>query len=345
MATKRNNAPDPGLAQLKKDISARQPGRCYIFYGEERYLLAYYRKRLQELLLPEGLEAFNLHLFSGKELNLQELEDAVDAFPMMSERSLVVVTDLDLYANEERRNRLERLVKNLPEYVCLLFVYDQTEYKSGGSTKLGKLMKQAAVTVEFRRQAQSDLNAWIRRRFRALGKDIDNASAEYLTFLCGGLMTGLAAEIEKIGFYAAGNNITRAEIDAVADPVLDARVFQISDAITARDFVRAAGVLSDLYRMKTEPLMILSVLGRNLRQLWSARLCLENRKGQAGLAELWDMKSDWQARKLMDAARRFDLRWCRQAVIWAEETEVAMKSGGLESRELLTGLLLRLAAA
>lgn len=343
MAVKKAAQPDAGLVQLKKDLSDGTVGRCYLFYGEEAYLRDYYLGAIQKKLLAPGFEAFNLHTFQGKELSFQDLQDAVDAFPMMAERSVVLVYDYDLYANEERRTKLEQLFRDLPDYLCLIFIYDQLEYKSGGNTKLGKLVKQAATVVEFRPQSQSDLNAWIRRRFKAMGKEIDNPSAEYLTFLCGGLMTGLASEIEKIGFYAHGTVITRADIDAVADPVLDARVFQMTDAISARDFRRAAAVLSDLYQLNNEPIMILSVLGRQLRQLWSARLYLENHKSQSALAALWDMKSDWQARRLMESARRFDLSWCRRAVILAEETDVAMKSSGLDAEELLTGLLLKLA--
>ena len=197
--------------------------------------------------------------------------------------------------------------------------------------------------MQFQQQTQSDLNAWIRRRFKTYGKDIGNDLAEYLTFLCGGLMTGLSSEIDKIANYASGSNIVRSDIDAVADPVLDARVFQMTDAISERRFPQAAAVLSDLYLMNTEPIMILSVLGRQLRQLWSARLVLEHRMGQGDLAAIWEMKSDWQARRLMNAARRFDLRWCRRAVVLCAETDLAMKSSGLDSQELLTELLLRLA--
>jgi hypothetical protein len=46
-----------------------------------------------------------------------------------------------------------------------------------------------------------------RVRFAALGKEISPADAEYLIFLCGGLMTGHAAEIEKIGAFAKGNGL------------------------------------------------------------------------------------------------------------------------------------------
>ena len=70
--------------------------------------------------------------------------------------------------------------------------------------------------VNFARQETGELVKWVRRRFRALGKDIDGNLASELIFLCGDLMTNLIGEIEKIGAYAKGAQITRADIDAVA---------------------------------------------------------------------------------------------------------------------------------
>lgn len=342
MAIKKNG-PDPGLQQLKKDLAADQLGNFYIFYGEEDFLLDHYLAQIQKKLIPSGTGEFNLHTFQGKALETWELSDAVNAFPMMAERTVVLVYDYDLYKNESRRDSLIELFSDLPDYVCLIFIYDLMDYKSGGNTKLGKLVKKTATVVEFKSQSQSDLNAWIRRRFQTFHKEIDNPTAEYLTFLCGGLMTGLSSEIEKIGSYATGSSITRQDIDAVVDPVLDARVFQMTDAISNRNFRKATDILSDLYRMNTEPIVILTVLGRHIRQLWSARLVMEHRMGQGELVEIWEMKSAWQARKLMDAARRFDLPWCRRAVTLCAQADQSMKSSGLDNEELLTGLLLQLA--
>lgn len=334
---------DPGLAKLKKDLSAGTLGNCYLFYGEEDFLRDHYLEQLRKKLIPKGMEDFNLHIFQGKDLEVQTLMDAVDAFPMMCERTLILVYDYDFYKSESRRDALTALFQEIPEHVCLVFVYDLLEYKSGGNTKLGKLVKSKAELVHFQPQSQSDLNAWIRRKFKQYGKEIGNPEAEYLTFLCGGLMTGLSSEIDKIAHYASGGGITKEDIDAVAEPVLDARVFQMTDAISAKEFRKSMELLSDLFLMNTEPIMILSVLGRQIRQLWSARLALENRMSQSDLALVWDMKSSWQSQRMMDSARRFDLRWCRQAVVLCAECDLAMKSTGLDSEELLTDLVLKLA--
>jgi len=56
------------------------------------------------------------------------------------------------------------------------------------------------------------------------------------------------AEIEKIAAYAKGERITRADIDAVAAPVLEAQVFDMTRAVSRGDFDRAAELLGQLLR-------------------------------------------------------------------------------------------------
>lgn len=340
----KGKADQAAYQQLKKDISAGTPGRLYVFHGEEDYLRDYYLGELKKKLTGGGMEEFNLHTFQGKEIDAQKLSIAVDCLPMMSERTLVLVYDYDLFkAGEEQRQKLIALFASLPEYVCLVFVYDLIPYKADARTKLAQALKEYGSVVQFSRQEQGDLVSWLKRRFRALGKEIDSAQAEYLIFLCGGLMTGLVSEVEKIGAYAKGGKITRGDIDAVAAPVLDAVVFKMTDAIAAGDFNRAAGVLGDLFQLRQEPIMILSVLGKQLRQLYSARLALEQGKQTSYLMELWGMRQSYPAQRLFQSCRRYSLGWCRRAVCLAEETDLAMKSTGRDNEELLVDLLLQLA--
>ena len=333
------------VKQLKSDLSAGTLGRLYIFHGEEAYLRDFYLGQMKKKLLSGGMEAFNLHTLQARECDPKSLGQIVDCLPMMSQRTMVVVYDYDLFkAPAEQRETMAALFADLPEYVCLVFVYDLIEYKPDARTKLAAAIKANGAAVKFTRQEQGDLVDWIRRRFKALDHDIDSELARYLIFLCGDLMTGLISEIGKIGAYARHRAVTRADIDAVAIPQLDAVVFQLTDAITAGDFDKAVSVLSDLLHMGEPPIKLLAVLGRQLRQLYSARLAMEERKGTGYLVELWGMRSAYPAQKLLDAARRFDRSWCRWAVVQAAETDLKMKSQvGADGEELLIDLILRLA--
>jgi DNA polymerase-3 subunit delta len=327
--------------KLKKDITEGTIGNLYVFHGEEAYLRDYYLGRMKEKLLPAGLEDFNYHILQGKDFDLKGLAMLIDCFPMMSERTLVVVVDHDLYKGD--REGLAALLGDLPEYLCLIFVYDLIEYKADARTKLAAAIKAAGSVVQFARQEQGDLVDWIRRRFKADGHDIDSEEARYLIFQCGDLMTGLISEIGKISAYAKNHRVTRADIDAVATPQLDAVVFQMTDAIAAGNFEKAAAVLGDLLHMQEPPIKLLAVLGRQLRQLYSARLALEAGKGSPYLMELWGLRSAYPADKLMQAARRFSLPWCRRAVVRCGELDLEMKSTGANGEELLIGFLLELA--
>ena len=335
---KPNNA---AYQKLKQDIKEGTIGTLYVFHGEETYLRDHYLKQMKEKLLPAGMEEFNLHTLSGKDFDVKTLAQMVDCLPMMSARTMIVVSDWDIYKGD--RDALAEVLSDLPDYLCLVFVYDLIAYKADARTKLAAVVKEKGSVVAFDRQSQGDLVSWIARRFRALDRDISSEDARYLIFLCGDLMTTLASEIGKIGAYAAHHRVTRQDIDAVATPQLDAVVFQMTDAIAAGNFDKAAEVLGDLFHMQEKPVALLAALGRQLRQLYTARLALEEKKGVPYLMELWGMKSSYPAERLMGAARRFSLAWCRWAVIRCGQTDLAMKSGGGDGEDLLTALLMELA--
>lgn len=333
-----------GLVQLKKDLAQGKPGRLYVFHGEETYLRDHYLGKLREVLLSGGMGEFNLHRLRPADVNPRALEEAVDCLPMMAERTMVLVTDFDLFkAGERDREEYIRTLSQLPEYCCLVFVYDLLEYKPDARTKLAAALKANGTAVNFQRQEQGDLVDWVRRRFKALGKEIDPRLALELISLCGDLMTTLIGEIEKVGAYARGPKITRADIDAVAAPQLDAVVFEMTNAIGAGSFDQAASVLGELFQMQEPPQKILWSLGRQMRQIYSARLALEGGKGSREVSALWGIKP-YPADKLMRSARRFTLGWCRQAVVRCAQTDLDMKSTGRDGQELLTTLLLELAA-
>ncbi len=331
------------LRRLKQELKEDKVGSLYLFHGEEAYLRDHYLGQLKKRLLAGAPEVFDLHTLQGRDVSPRTIAEAVDHLPMMSRRTLVQVTDYDICkAPAAQREELAALFSELPGYVCLVFVYDLIEYKPDERTKLAKALHEHGLVVPFPRQGQGDLVDWIRRRFRALDHDIDPEQARYLIFLCGDLMHTLAGEIAKIGAYASRRQISRQDIDAVAVPQLDARVFQMTDAVLRRDFDQAAQTLGDLLGQQEAPIMILSVLGKQLRQLYTARLGLEARRDSRYLAQLWGMHP-YPAGKLMDAAPRFSLDWCRRAVCLAAQTDLDMKSTGGDSAELLTGFLLELA--
>jgi len=337
-----------GYEALRAAIKAGVPANLYIFYGEERYLLQAMARQLKELLIPGGFEEFNYHRLTGKGLTVQELAETAEAMPMMAEHTLITVTDMDIFKlDESQRTALIDLLGDFPPYCTLVFLYEQVPYKRDGKMKkLCAALNEYVQEVEFVQQERSDLLKWLKRRFAATGHDIDQTAADHLLFTCGSLMRGLIPEVEKIAAYARHERITVADIDAVAEPVLDARIFDMTNAVTARNYDRAAAILADLLRMQTEPIAILAALGKELRRLYTARLALDGGKDRVWLKELWSMSSDYPAKLLLQAAKNVDHDWCRQAVKRSQTLDRRMKSQrNMDSEGELKLFLMELAGA
>jgi len=346
MAVKKKPDDSAGYKKFREDLAAGNLGTVYIFYGEETYLREFYLAEVKTKLVPPGFESFNFHRLEGKGLTVQTLTETVEAMPMMAERTMVQINDWDPYKlPEEQRSALIALLSDFPSYCCLVLVFDQVEYKPNKTyKKLHAALSKQAQEVHFVEQSQREILKWVSRRFKAAGHTIDAPTAEHLIFTCGSLMNGLIPEIEKVAAYAKEERVTKADIDAVAAPVLEAQVFDMTNAVSKGDFDRAAEVLGSLLRLQEEPFMLLSLMGRELRKLHSARVALDTGGDKFSLMEQWNMRSDYPAKLLLENARRVTRPWCENALRRCYETDLRIKStAGTDSAAELKLLLMELA--
>lgn len=335
MAKKQENG---GFEQLKNDLKQKSPARFYVLYGEEDYLRRYYAEQLKKQLLDELTEDFNFHRLTTENFSLQTLSDSLEALPMMAERSMVLVEEVDLFElPESDRERLTAMLADVPEYGCLVLTY--TDFKPDKrKKKLWDAIEKNAVLAEFRYQSESDLRAWIARHFRALGKQIAPELCTYLLQQCGLSMTCLDGEIQKICAFSGAETVVRADIDAVVEPTLDAVVFQLTDALAQRDFGAALERLQVLLKMQTEVIPIVAAVGAQMRRLNAAKILQAEGKGAQELASLCGI-APYAAGKTMTLSRRFSERFCRQAMLLCCQTDYQIKTS-YDTPERLTEMLI-----
>lgn len=350
MAKKQTKPQGPdGVSLLKQDLKSGQFGRLYFFCGEEHYLRDHYLQQLKKKLLDGPAEAFNYHRFTQENMNLEELADAVEAMPMMAEYSMVQVDDCDLNRlSEGDRNTLAGILSDIPPYCTVVFLYDTVEMKVDGRYKKLKEAVDLGVKVEFARQSQRELTSWIRRHFKTCGKDISDKACEYLTFMTGGTMTALSGEISKIASYASGDVVTEQDINAVVIPVLDASIFDLTDAIAEGDYDKALLKLHTILQMQEEPILILGAIGSQMRRLLYARAAMQAGRGEQGVAELLKAAAGraphpYVLQKTIQTARRLSDRFCMHAMELVVEADRQLKGFGGSPQRILELLLLRMA--
>ena len=332
------------LQQLKASIREKQVGRFYIFHGEETFLMQHYLTQLRKLLLDELTESFNYHRLNNENFDIRDLADAVENLPMMAEHTLVQVDDVDLFKmGEDGRTKLAEIFSDIPDYCTVVFTYVSAPWKPDKRLKkFWDCIEENAQIVEFAKQEQRDLVPWIARHFASKGKRISNDLCVYLMDITGGTMTALAGEIQKICAYSGADHITKSDIDAVVEPVMDAVVFQMTDLLGQGRYADALLKLQQLLKMQQEPIAILGAVGGHFRRIGTARVLIDNGRQSGELMKLCGM-SDYAARKTMDAARRFPAKFCKKANELILETDNKMKTSFDDSDRLLETLIMELA--
>ena len=335
---------DNGLQELKMALRDKNPGRLYFFYGEEVFLLHHYLDQLKKKTVDELTESFNYHKLNSETFDIQSFADAVENLPMMAERTMVQVDDVDVFKlSENDRNHMAEILSDIPDYCTVVFTYITVEFKPDKRLKkLWDAVDKNGTMVEFAQQSQKDLVAWITRHFAAYDKRISSDLCVYLIDLTGGMMTDLKSEIDKISAYSGAAAIVKEDIDAVTEPVLDAVVFQMTDLLGAGNYGGALLKLQQLFKMQQEPVAILGAVGSHFRRLGTARTVLDSGRGAGDLMKLCGL-SDYPARKTMDAARRFSTAFCARSAELVIETDYRMKTSYDEPERLLELLILQLA--
>ena len=331
------------LQELKRQIKNKDIGTLYFFHGEETFLLNHYLNQMRKLLLDPLTESFNAHRFTNETFDIRDFADAVENLPMMAERTFVQVDDIDLFKMiEDSRTKMIDILSDIPDYCTVVFTYETVSWKP--DKRLKKLWDAVSggVIVEFAKQEQRDLIAWITRHFAANHKTISTDLCVYLIDITGGTMTALAGEISKICAYSGADVIKKTDIDAVTEPVLDAVVFQMTDMLSAGRYDQALLKLQQLLKMQQEPIAILGAVGNYFRRIATARTLLDHGRSASELAKLYGI-TEYPARKTMDAARRFRPEFCKAAAELVLETDYKMKTSFDDNERLLELLLLQLA--
>ncbi len=332
------------LQILKTQLRDKAPGSLYFFHGEETFLLHHYLEQLRKQILDELTESFNYHKLTSETFDLRGFAEAVENLPMMAERTFVWVDDVDIFkCNEADRDRLVEILGDVPDYCTVVFSYITTPWKPDKRLKkLWDAISKQGMIVEFAKQSQRDLIAWVTRHFAARGKKINPDLCAYLIEITGGTMTALAGEIDKIAAYSGADAICKADIDAVTEPVLDAVVFQMTDMMSQGNYGHALLKLRQLLKMQEDPIKILGAIGNHFRSLGTAKILMDNGKSSQELMRLRGMQ-DFAARRTMSAAGRFSAQFFTRAANLILETDYGMKTSFDDADRLLELLIMNLA--
>jgi DNA polymerase-3 subunit delta len=279
------------------DLADLKP--VYLIYGTEPLLLERAEKRLRDRLAAVADLDFNLDVFDGAASTADDVLNAANTMPFMSERRLVIVRDVDKF-DAASTDAITAYAKDPAPFTCLVLVAT----KVAKNTKLYKAVAGSGVTFEYAAPKRSEYASEVVRLLRERGRQIPLGAAQKLVDIVGRDLRRLDLEADKlIAFVADGQPVTEADVIAVASASGDPSVFELTDAIGDRDTTRALRILRRLIASET-PLGIHAMVARHTRAMIGARALAARGMGPDAMAPEIGMPP-WQVRNVVRQAERY----------------------------------------
>ena len=329
--------------QFFDQVKAGKIGQVYLFTGPENYVKRSALALLREKLLPPGLEALNESPLEGAPA--QAIIEAGETLPVMGERRLVVVRDFaplmpgTAKEEEEESRRLCAWLPQVPPTCCLVF-YLRDAFDS--RKKLSAFLVRQGAQVNFEPLTDVQLEKWLADQARRRGGGIRPDAARQLVFLAGRDLSRLGGELDKLCAYAGPAPVTRAMVDKLAVPSLEANVFRMVDSLMEGRAAQAFALLKAMGQNGETPLGILYMLTRQVRLL--THLSLLRAQGQPLPAIQSALAlSPYLAQRLDAQAARFTPQRLQALYQACTQAEYRVKSGQARDQAALDQLLLNLA--
>jgi len=332
MAVKRETVT---FTTLNKEIKGGKFRNIYILQGEEPY----YIDKLQQLIIDEALTEdqrdFNLSIYYGNTANVREVISACQQYPAFSDHKVVVVReaqlipkqpghkdDLDLFAAYAEKPLVSTI---------LVICHKGATLKSKRLTDVLKSNKNGVIFDSNKVREGRDLEGLIMNYAASLGCNIDTKATSMLADHIGTDIARLFSELDKLLMLAEDKNITPTLIERNIGISKDFNNFELEEALSKRDAAKAFRIVDYFeHNPKNNPSMVsVAILFSFFSNVLLAATAHD--KSPEGIMSLVGTRSQWRARKYIEATRMYNTRSLVNVISYLRECDT--RSKGINSRQ------------
>ncbi|WP_026485590.1 DNA polymerase III subunit delta [Caldanaerobius polysaccharolyticus] len=310
------------LDQLDRAAKSTNSG-FYMLTGEEEYLIDLFLHRISE-----KYDEVNITVF-GEKAAVQDVIDTCENVPFFSEGKLVVVK-----GSVDDEQALADYVKELPSFTCLICAQKDVDKRKA----LYKAAKKWGTVYEFEKLKPYEVERWLVDYAARKGVRLEAAAASYLVQMAHDLRSGVNCVDVLISFVYPNKSIGLGDVRNFYGRLVDDNIFDFIDSVQ-RGSGSSAKILTDLIGSGVNSIYILSMLEWQYRLLIKAKLLLI--QGVSGAEERLGVHK-YAAKKALDIARRYNLRYFIKGMRLCLAVEHDVKTGAIKDEWALEVLLAKL---
>ncbi len=346
------------------EVKQKKLKAAYLLAGDEAFFRRQCRAAILQYLVPPEVRDFSLHEFDLGETPLVEVLDAARTPSLMAPFQVFFIRGVKaLYtrgSHEPEFKAVEDYVANPNPDALLIFVADHISIPADVRRmdladrdryeRIRETLGQYCGIVELARVEEGEAVRWAIETGAGEGVKVENDAARELVDALGGDMMLVANELEKLILYVGEKKrITLGDVETMVLAAKQRSLYELTDAISAKDRVRALGVLdASLSTAEGDEAAIghLYMLAKTFRQMlviFEKRV----RDSRALWAALWQgfRVPPFAAEDILRQARRYkSRRELTRALRLIARADLDLRSNPPSKRLILERLVLDLCA-
>ncbi|MBL8150863.1 MAG: DNA polymerase III subunit delta [Blastocatellia bacterium] len=331
------------FTDFQKEIRSGKIRPLYFLYGKEAYLHKEALRLLKAVILEQGTEMFNYNEISASSQSMSDILAAADQYPMFGGRRLVVARDFEKLTDAEL-DSLKEYLKNPQATTTLVFQAEEIDKRRNVSTALLK----TCTVVDLSPFRDKDAVDWVVEYLREAGYQISTRDAALLIGFTGTDLFLVRNELEKLITSVTDPErpkkkglISTLDIQSITSRSRHYSGYDLADAVVAGEHKKSIRLLIELLDDNTEPLMLLGVISRTLRQILMAKELMQQQIPSSDIAKDIGIPP-FKSSDFLAGARKWDKEKILKTLKRASEVDDAIKNSLGKPRLQLEYLLCEL---
>lgn len=323
-----------------KELKAKKFAPVYFLDGEEAFYIDQISDYIEKNAIAPAERSFNQVVLYGKDSNMGVILNNARKFPMMAERQVVIVKEMQSlpdFGKEEAQDLLKGYVENPLPSTILVMSYKFK--KVNLNTKLGKSLNKHAVFVRSEKVPDYKMINWVQDYIQKSEHSIEPMAAQLLSESIGNNLEVMTNEIGKMVInFKEPTKITTSHISQYVGINKDYNNFEFLKAIGFRDILKANKIVNYfIQNPKGHPVIPLFSLMYN----YFIKIALIH---QAGAKTEYDVAGviglpPFVSREYLSAARNYNLGKVIDVFKYIKEADLRYK--GIDSGSMSNGEILR----
>jgi DNA polymerase-3 subunit delta len=356
------------FAQTERFVAEVEKGKLrpvYVFVGDEVFFRKRCREAILEHLVPADMRDFGLFEFDLAETELAEVLDRARTPSLLAPFQVFFVRGVkQLYgrgSNVDKLRAIEEYAKNPNPDAVVLFIADHISIPADARRmemtdreryeRIRETLGEFCGIVELARVEEGEAVRWVGEYCMAQGFKLDADAARAMVDALGGDLMMISNELEKLMLYSSEKKrITLGDVETMVLAAKQRSLYELTDALSAKDRVRALSVLDALLTTgEGEDAAIghLYMLAKTFRQMLVIKE--RNVRDQRMLwAALWQgfRVPPFAAEDIIRQARRYESkRELMRAIRLVAKADLSLRSNPVSRRLVLEKLVFDLTAA